>query len=59
MKWFDWVSIYWHVQLLHTGVIGWLTGQWLAIILGISGWITWRWYEKWRSENDDISRIFK
>ena len=27
MKWFDWVSIYWHSQLLHTGVIGWLTGH--------------------------------
>lgn len=58
MKWFDWVSIYWHANIMSAGVFGWLTGNWIAIIVGYSGWVTWKWYETWRSENDDISGIF-
>jgi hypothetical protein len=58
MKWFDWVSIYWHSQLLHVGFMGVLTGQWLGAIIGYSGWITWKWYEQWRSNNDDLSGLF-
>ena len=43
---------------MSAGVFGWLTGNWIAIIVGYSGWVTWKWYETWRSENDDISGIF-
>ena len=58
VRWFDYISIYLHANVIYTGVMGVLTMNILAIFLGYFGWTTWKWYEEWRKDNDDLSGLF-
>lgn len=58
VRWFDYIVIYVHANVIFTGVIGLLTANLIAIIMGYAGWVTWKWYEEWRSKNDDLSGLF-
>jgi len=50
-KWYDYLSIYWHSKLLHTGIMMWMHGSWSGLPIVISTWWTWRVYEECRRKS--------
>ena len=51
MKWFDYLSIYWHTKALHFGIKLWMFGVWYGLPILVASWWTWRVYEECRRKS--------